>query len=102
MKNILIAFALFFSTISFAQNDRVAYRFEANNKTGGKIVLLDAKCVGPDRVKIHEGWNAAYSYSVSGKVIRGCWRYGNGEVNVIWHDLEENIYPAGIFVPIYE
>ena len=64
---------------------------EAENKIGGKIVLLSANC------PIMGGWKLALATNPGKKTETGCWYYGAGDVHVRYDDGEMYSYPSKSF-----
>lgn len=89
MKKLLLLIAVTFSPIAHADK-----WMEAENKIGGKIVLLSASC------PIMGGWKLALATNPGKKTETGCWYYGAGEVHVRYDDGEMYSYPPKYFTLI--
>lgn len=67
--------------------------FEAQNNSGGKILLLTTKCVDSDGRMV-------ISNSPSGEAKLGCWYYFAEMIHVIWKDgvVRNSTYDPNAFV----
>jgi hypothetical protein len=66
-KTIILAALLVASTIASAD------MLVGSNNAGGRIVLQEKTCVGPNG-KVYENLRSMFTTSPTGDIIRGCWR----------------------------
>jgi hypothetical protein len=65
---------------------------EAQNKTGGKILLLASECAAD-----YPGLRRAATTMPNGPTLWGCWRVLAGEVHIVYDDASSYTYPTNIF-----
>lgn len=88
MKNLLLALLLVSGAVHAEE------WFETSNKSGGKIVLLDAECTPrPDAKTLKR----MYTAQKSGETYWGCWNFWSGQVHVVYDDGAQYTYDPTIF-----
>ena len=86
MKGILVAIALVTSQAH-------AQYWQAPNKSGGRIVLTEAKCQVAGLETLYSMWTE----TGDGKVNDGCWAYFADKIQVIYHDGSRYTYNPASF-----
>jgi len=86
MKGILVAIALVTSQAH-------AQYWQAPNKSGGRIVLTEAKC----QVAGLESLLAMWTETADGKLLDGCWTLFADKVQVIYNDGARYTYSPASF-----
>jgi hypothetical protein len=97
MKKIITLLFFFCYSFVFAQPSGIldGYRFEANNRLGGKIVLTTNKCViNGEEIP---GAFSGYGFSGSGSTSDGCWVLIDDRAHMQWRGGQKSIYNLDTF-----
>lgn len=94
-KSLIIAALLAVSTAATADI------LVGNNNAGGRIVLQEKLCVGPDGT-VYKDLRSMFTTSKAGELLRGCWKpdVETGTAIVIYWTGDVRYYDANIFTVV--
>lgn len=87
MKSYLFAAIVILNSVQLSDAQEVGRYY---NKTGGAIIMDEAKC--------DNGMRIAYATSASGAVEYGCWLFHDNMIHVRWENGTRNAYDLDGFI----